>query len=79
MFVLLYCTATCDSNPRENVIRLSLALKNNPRSVLVHLDLSDNTLDDKSMLRTTLNCMWHVYLLDVVAYHYYMYMYVVHM
>ena len=31
----------------ENLVRLSTALKNNPQTVLTHLDLSDNVIDDK--------------------------------
>ncbi len=34
---------------------MSVALKNNPRSAIVHLDLSDNNFDDK--------CMFTVYVL----------------
>ncbi len=44
----------------ENLFRMSVALKNNPRSALVHLDLSDNSFDDK--------CMFTVY---VLLYNYY--------
>lgn len=35
------------SSSSENLSRLSNALKHNTRSVLTHLDLSDNVIDDK--------------------------------
>ena len=39
----------------ENLIRLSIALKNNSQTVITHLDLSDNVIDDKSKIRKIQN------------------------
>ncbi|CAI8056021.1 F-actin-uncapping protein LRRC16A [Geodia barretti] len=40
--------SNCSLKP-DNVVRLSTALKNNPRTSLMHLDLSHNPLDDKAV------------------------------
>jgi hypothetical protein len=40
--------SNCSLKP-DNVMRLSVALKNNPRTSLTHLDLSHNPLDDKAV------------------------------
>ena len=39
----------------ENLVRLSTALKNNSQTVITHLDLSDNVIDDKSKIRKIQN------------------------
>ncbi len=43
----------------ENLVRMSVALKNNPRSALVHLDLSDNSFDDKCMFTVYVNSNYY--------------------
>ena len=42
------------ANCRDNVIRLSVALKNNPKASLTHLDLSHNTLEDRGICQSCL-------------------------